>query len=220
MKAKVILATSLLAFASMPIAHASQVTYDVTAIFDEPQLGVGHDTEFTGSFTWDTVAHSISGLTGWMNSSMSVLQSAPNLHLTNQLTPSSSDGAGGVKATTFLLPTTDVFMGGGYTTGGMMTMGNQNAYFTLDVNPLDPTNVLASNVNALVYGDCTSLGLMGATMCMTGHSLGSGGTMGAKPLSLTITQQAPVPVPAAIWLLGSALAGAGLVGRRQKSSLS
>ncbi len=141
---------------------------------------------------------------------------APLLNLTHQLASSTSgttvttsvflkdDGAGN--------PDTNVFNGGGYATGGAMKYGafdgntwNSNAYFTLVFDAADPLNIVGAT-SQMVYGACTALDLMGpmltGPMCMTGHS--AGGTMGALPVSLSLSVS-QVPIPAAAWLFGGAL---------------
>ena len=168
----------------VPTNQTVAMDYIVSAVWKEPMLT--DDTIFTGSFSFDSVLSKITNLHGVMNSSMA--GATPNLNLSYQNLPSADDGNGGILATVFKDNSTDVFMGGGYVTGDTMT-GSSNAYATIDINPLDPTNVLPGNLSKIVYGDCTPEGLMGK-MCMTG--LAAGGTMGATPLSLTI-KTAPSP---------------------------
>jgi hypothetical protein len=82
--------------------------------------------------------------------------------------------------------------------------GTANAYFTLAVNPSNPALTSSNNeentwcqngahpssdICKLIYADCTKEGLM-AQICMTGHW--NGGSMGATPLSLTITRASSV----------------------------
>ena len=109
----------------------------------------------------------------------------------------------------------EVFAGGGYATGGMYKFGsngnmgspndapnvaNENAYFSFS---FDTVGMMA-DISSMVYGDCTAEGLMMmGQVCMTGSSLG--GTMGATPLALSISEVSAVPVPAAAWLFGGAL---------------
>ena len=78
---------------------------------------------------------------------------------------------GGLLVGSFHQNSTNVFMGGGFTTGGSMTYGNQNAYATIFVNTANPTAALTSAQTAkLAYGDCTTGSLMmGGMMCMTGY---------------------------------------------------
>ena len=73
----------------------------------------------------------------------------------------------------------------------------------------------------IVYGDMSALGLMQpmltGTVGMTGWgdgTVGNAGSMGGYPIALNITA---VPLPAAVWLFGSALVGLLGLGRRQSS---
>ena len=180
----------LLSIASVQMVQASNVTtYNVEAVLYEPMTELdGGNTVFKGSFQWDAATSSILNLTGWMNSSMVGTTPPgswnPTINLTHQLGGTRIDG-GSRLATVFLNNSTDVFQQGGYaTSGGTLTNGSKNAFFTIAVNPLDPTNVTASNLSKIVYADCTPQGLMGP-VCMTGEA--AEGTMGATPLSLKIT---------------------------------
>ncbi|MCK9607318.1 MAG: hypothetical protein M0R33_12825 [Methylomonas sp.] len=153
------------------------------------------------------------------------LNDAPLLNLTHQLVSSTSGNL--VTVTSFLQNSTDVVTGGGYdvtvTPMAYGTMGdgnirNYNAFFTL---VFDSTNLTDTSATAdqIVYGDMTALGLMGpmltGSMGMTAFS--GGGSMGGAPLSLSISEVAPVPVPAAGWLFGSALLS--LLGASRRKSV-
>lgn len=219
MISKAKLAASLVLAVSATMANAA--TYSVQAEFNEPMTMMGGtvgNTLFSGTFDWDGTT--FSNFAGTMNSSMASM--VQDINLTYDLSTTMSGSI--VTAAVFLKNTTDVFYGGGFTTGGVWKFGgrnganatgtpdgnveNNNAYFLFSFDSSTMTGI----TNSIVYGDCTANGLMVTNKCMTGSSLG--GTMGATPLSLSIAA-APVPVPAAIWLLGSALAGMGLFGRRQ-----
>ncbi|NJD07871.1 MAG: hypothetical protein FIA97_15465 [Methylococcaceae bacterium] len=162
---------------------------------------------------------------------------APLLHLTfDNLVPTSISG-NQVTAMTFLKNSTNVVMGGGYDVWGTdpdidpnnamaygmptQTARNNNGFFTLVFDKNDPTNT-SLVWDQMVYADETRLGMMGPYMTgwlgMTGHKdYGGGvGSMGGYPQSLSITA---VPVPAAVWLFGSALLSLFGVNRR-KSVLS
>ncbi|NOT85329.1 MAG: VPLPA-CTERM sorting domain-containing protein [Methylococcaceae bacterium] len=209
MKKQLLLTTLILTVANVHVAQASLVNYDITTVFDEPQLG--NTTTFTGTFAYDASTSTISNLKGSLSESMT---GPPQtlIPLNFQLS-SGSDGNGGIRASVFALNTTDVFLGGGFNYAtSQKTYGNSNAYVTIDFNALNPT-LGATSLSQLSYGDCTAGGMMGPT-CMTGHTGPMGGTMNAVPLSETITVSA-VPVPAAVWLFGTALAGLGVVRRRK-----
>jgi hypothetical protein len=154
---------------------------------------------------------------------------APLLNLTHQLASSTSGGL--VTVSTFLQNSTDVVAGGGYYVegGNAMAYGNpdnatrnNNAFFTLVFDVSNPGNT-PSTFNKIVYGDETALGMMGPMLTgwvgMTGYGDSTNaGSMGGYPLSLNITEITAVPVPAAIWLFASALAGLGLFGCSKESS--
>ena len=210
-------------------AHADVYqTYNVTAAFYEPMLAYSDGpscpadsfcTVFNGSFTQNLTTGEITGLHGTMNSSMSLPVNQPNLTLSYQLS-SVSDGHGGQLVSAFLLNTTDVFAGGGFATGNgdiyygwpssKWNSATANAFITIDVNP-NP------RLTQVVYGDCTDLGMMGAT-CMTGWGDGSGyfnaGSMGAYPVFQTITA---VPEPETYAMLMAGLSLLGFVARRSRA---
>ncbi len=169
----------------------------------------------------------------------------PLLHLTyDNLVPTTING-NLVTATTFLKNSTDVVAGGGYDVWGTdpdtnpnnawalglnltTFIGNNNArnnngFFTLVFDKNDPTNVTQTIMEQMVYADETRLGMMGPYLTgwlgMTGHKdYGGGvGSMGGFPVSLTITQVAAVPIPAAAWLFGSAILGMAGTARRKKN---
>jgi len=238
MNLKTKLAASLLMIGSASMAQAATTAYDVTAVFDEPQTTSGHTT-FTGSFSWDDVTETVTGLMGTMNETMypnANMGALPDLSLGYQLTTSVVGNI--VTASVFKENTTNVFFGGGYNTGdsmkyGMMGMmghvANQNAYFTL---AFDKTTMMGV-VDDIVYGDCAPGGLMGpmmtGNMCMTGHSTAQtgvddvtgepvywNGSMDGAPLSIGIEVSA-VPVPAAAWLFGGALMS--LIGANRRKNV-
>lgn len=227
-KASYWLAASLIMFAGAPTAQAAVATYGVAGVFFEPMTqNAGGNTVFTGTFDWDASTNTLSNLAGVMNSSM--VSAVQNLSLAYNLA-TSIDGNGIVTASVFKENTTDVFAGGGYATGNIIKYGttgapmmgvpadgniaNQNAYFSFSFD----SATMAGLTDSIVYGDCTANGLMMAgQMCMTGHS--AGGTMNAVPSSLNISQVSAVPVPAAAWLFGSALAGMLGASRRKRALL-
>ncbi len=163
--------------------HASQADtltyYNVNAVFNEPMLTPA-TSSFKGSFILNSTTNQITNLSGTLIDGMNGMQTI----LSYQNTPSVSDGNGGILATVFALNTTDVFSQGGYDpTKGQKTFGNNNAYMTIDVNAANPL-LGATNINLILYADCTPSGLMGTT-CMTGRA--GGGTMMGVPQSETIT---------------------------------
>jgi len=214
---------------NISIANANGVTYSVEGIFSEPNA---YDTVFTGTFDWDGAT--LTNLQGVMNSSMSFKEHEPNLSLSNNLI-TNLDGSI-VTASIFLNPSSIVFATGGYdaseefmlteTVGiaGMAPTPNpNNAYFTFSFDTaggeLTPTGIGST----MQYGDCMPAGMMGS-FCMTAFGdakdpdasrLTGEGTMSGFSSSLTISA---VPVPAAVWLFGTALAG--LVGVSRKRVLA
>ena len=162
---------------------------------------------------------------------------APWINLTYDSLVAPSLNGNLMTVTTFLQNTTDVVNGdaigsGGYdittptwgslkygTTGGATP--NQNGFFTLVFDVTDPTNTTAL-VDNIQYADCTAFGLTGpmitGSTCMTGFTDGMGttGSMGGAPASLTIAAASPVPVPAAAWLFGGALMSLFGANRRKK----
>jgi len=214
---KQLLTASMLIITSIPVAQAVAVTYNVTGTLLEP-MTQPLNTVFNGSFNWD--GFTVTDLHGTMNSSMYLTDDInpdyastfPLMYLNHQLSQNVDGNI--VTASVFLENTTDVFRGEGYQTKDVAFYGyydgntrNWNAYFTFAFDKTTMEGVLSE----MVYGDCTDGGMMGAT-CMTGHQFG--GTMGAVPSTIEITPQV-VPVPAAVWFFGTALAGLVGVSRRR-----
>lgn len=213
----------MLILVNVPIAQATGVTYDVIGTFNEPMTRP-IKTVFNGSFNWDGSA--VSNLHGTMNSTMYEMDDVnpipgvtfPLMRLNYQLVQNVDGNI--VTASVFLENTTDVFLGGGYTAGDMFRYGsnvfgddggiehNDNAYFSFSFDK----STMAGIVDSLVYADCSAGGMMGE-FCMTGHNMG--GTMSGSPESLTISEVSAVPVPAAVWLFGTALAGMIGVSRKR-----
>lgn len=113
---------------------------------------------------------------------------------------------------------------------------NNNGFFTLVFDATDPTKTTQALTDKIVYADETRLGMMGpyytGWLGMTGvkelnpaydpndPTMGDqyiNGSMGGFPQSLSITPAAVVPVPAAVWLFGSALTGLIGVSRRKRA---
>jgi len=214
--------------ANISVAQAS-VTYNVEGIFTEPNA---YNTVFTGTFDWDGSA--LSNLQGVMNSSMVFKEHEPNLSLSNNLI-TSLDGSI-VTASIFLNPNSVVFADGGYdatvhtfpsapfdTRGFAPSPNPENAYFTFSFDTVGGMLTPVDITTSMEYGDCTALGMMGS-LCMTAFGdvidpnasrpIGEG-TMAGYSSSLTISA---VPVPAAVWLFGSALLG--MLGVSRKRTLS
>ncbi|MEQ1637009.1 MAG: VPLPA-CTERM sorting domain-containing protein [Methylococcales bacterium] len=232
MKTPLLVTALVLASTNVLTAQASIVNYNIAAEFTEP-TAAGGNTTFHGSFAWDTATQSISGLQGTMNSSMVDPQPTPaeDILLTGTFTQSAS-GAYTV-ASVYKNTSTSIFKpasatetqvgqfvfrnSNGIDVSKQIDVGvTQNAFFTFAFDSSNPT---LSNLSLMSYADCTANGMM-MQICMTGHegtpAYPADGTMGATPLSLTISA---VPVPAAAWLFGTALTGLGLV-RRRKSALA
>lgn len=233
MKATLLAAAAFLTLAATPLAQAAVTTYNVTETFLEPDTAPSN-TLFTGSFLFDDVTKTVTGLTGFLTESMTGTSSgaAPyydmtQLNLTHQLSAVYDASLGGLLVTAFLLPTTNTFTtmfgGDGWAPGSGYAMyygfpaapnpaagGTGNAYARIFVNTTDPTAALTqAQINKLAYADCTAGGMM-STTCMTGTTVagyGAIGSMSGYPVSQVIT--ASVPEPQA-WSL--ALGGLGLMG--------
>jgi len=213
------LAASLLLVGSVSTVQAVTVqpegaTYNVDAWFTEPMAANG--TLFTGSFIWDDATKTMSAFTGAMNSSMTIETTAPNLTLDQNFSAEDSGSLNNATGMTtysiFAVDSDDVYMGGGHQTGDVMTFGNENAYFSLTFDSASgPESAIAEN---MVYGDCTELGLMMGMFCMGGEKNGVT-MMGGMPQSLSVSA---VPLPAAVWLFGSALLG--LLGVKHRKAIS
>jgi hypothetical protein len=209
----------------------------------------GTVSNFTGMLSesmwaWDTakgtftvgnngVGMKATGYTGEVYSKAYTENQAPLLNLTYQLASSTSGNL--VTVSTFLQNNTDVVSGGGYdvvSTDNAMAYGwngplasdhtsrNYNGFFTLVFDKTDPTNTSAT-FNQIVYGDETSLGMMGPMLTgwlgMTGYGDGSNkfGSMGGYPMSLTIAQAVPEPETYAMMMAGLGLVG--FMSRRRKT---
>jgi len=211
--------------ANISSAQANLVTYSVEGVFFEPNTQP-NNTVFTGTFDWD--GSTLSNLNGMMNSSMMISEATPNLSLANNLITSQSGSI--VTASIFLINDSAVFMTGGYDAAehafpsfpsqGMAPSPNpKTAYFTFSFDTTGGMVAPTGLTSTMQYGDCTADGMMSAS-CMTGFGIAStgsntlNGTMGGYASSLNISA---VPVPAAVWLFGSALAG--LIGFSRKRVL-
>lgn len=227
-------------------ANASVTTYNVTQTYNQAVYNTSHpdwDTVFTGSFSFDNVTNTVSGLTGKLSQAMdgAPVPGASNwIDLTYQLS-SINDGTGLVvtvfknnSVDTFLPSATRPHSGGTFGSNGAMgpyaiTSGTQNAFATIYVPLQNPTMTLAqAQIDKLAYGDCTAAALMprngSGTKCMAGwvafDSQGNrvpGGTMmGTLPITQTITAAVPEPESCAMFLAGLGLMG--FVARRRQSA--
>lgn len=185
----------------MSAAHATVTTYNVTEYFNQVVYNTSHpdwDTWFYGSFSFDDVTKTVTGLTGKINQAM---DGGPGVsawvNLNNQLSSVAVDTNGdGIKdglvvsvfknnsVGTFLStngPFTGDALGGtaGNTFGSnrkmgpVYTNGTQNAFVSIFVSLADPTAALTqAQSDYLAYGDCTPAALMprngSGTKCMAG----------------------------------------------------
>ncbi|MDD2810965.1 hypothetical protein [Rhodoferax sp.] len=169
--------------------------YKVTARWFEPDTQP-NDSIFTGTFTLNSTSQTVTGLSGSLTESMTgpPMTTVPLVYQLSAL----SDGAGGVKVTSFALNTTNVFAEGGFAANSQglyygypaaknpAAGGVGNAYATIYVNLATPTAPLTqAQINQLAYGDCFAGGMMGGT-CMTGYS--GIGTMGGYPVAQSISR--------------------------------
>lgn len=221
MKKNIMIAIGLMGLA-ISNAQATISTYNVTQVYNQVVYNNSHpdwDTTFTGTFNFDNVSNVVSDFSGVLTQAMTGNTATRNLSY--QLSSVYDTGLGGLVVSLFYQNSTDVFAGGGFTTGGTATFGNQNAYINMFLNVSDPTATLTdAQLKTLAYGDCTSGSLMMGSVCMTGWAkdtagvLGKGGTMqGTWPITQTITA---VPEPESIAFL---LAGLPLIAahaRRKK----
>lgn len=218
-------AAALATLVGLP-TQAATTTYNVTQVYNQVVYNTTHptwDTTFTGSFTFDDVTQSVTGLSGSLTQAMT--GNANTRPLNYQLASTYDATLGGVLVSSFYQNSTDVFQGGGFATGGMKEFGNQNAYVTIFVPTSDPTAALSfAQISALAYGDCTTGSLMGmmsgARTCMTGWvnpakaNLAGGTMQGTYPITQTIT--AAVPEPETYAMLMAGLGIVGFVGRSRR----
>lgn len=235
MNLKTKLAAAAIMLGSVSMTQAS--TYNVEGVFYEPTAALGN-TVFTGTFDWNGTT--LSNFSGQMNSSMFYSSTDPLHQMSLNQNMITNTTGNIVTSSIFLNPSSVVFMGGGYDatvptipamvgimdTRGMAPNPNPaNAYFTFSFDTTGGAVTPYGLTTSMQYGDCTSNGMMGS-MCMTGFGPQTGvhgngnpmgqGTMMAFAQSLTITPSA-VPVPAAVWLFGSALTGMIGVSRRKRA---
>lgn len=244
-----LLAGALSALVAMPAAQAASVTYNVTQTYNQVVYNASHpdwDTVFTGSFVWDDVTHTVSGLSGKLSQAMdgAPTPGAANwIDLTHQLSVV-ADGTDGLLVTVFrnsftgtFLTTGGPFSGGvdsnGHTFGSngkmgpVYTNGTQNAFATIYVPLADPTALLTqTQIDKLAYGDCTAAALMprngSGTKCMAGwvafNALGDRIPGGTMQGTFPINQTitAAVPEPESYALFMAGLGLMGVVARRRQ----
>ena len=222
-------ALSLIACAQAAQAH--EVTYNVTQTFNQVVYNTTHptwDTIFTGTFDYNEHTHTVSNLMGSLSQAMD--GNTTWVSLTNQLS-TVADGTDGLIVSVFKENSTNVFLGGGFASTGLMgpvkTYGNQNAFASIYIPLVDPTAALSSaQLGKLAYGDCTPAGLMprngSGTICMAGWLKAdgtAGGTMmGTSPITQSITAAVPEPETYAMMLAGLGLLG--FVARRRKAAIA
>jgi len=184
--------------------------YDVVETFHEP-MTQPNDSIFTGTFTFDTTARTVSNLSGSLTQSMTKNGGVfgppmTTVSLANQLSSVAATlgGVDGLLVTTFALQTTNTFDPSGFAPGGTEYYGLStgapnpknggvgNAYAMIFVNTTDPTTALVqAQIDKLAYGDCTAGGMMMNT-CMTGTTMagyGRTGTMMGQPVSQVVTER-------------------------------
>lgn len=231
--------------AANPAAYATETVYNVSQSYNQVVYNNSHptwDTLFTGSFTFDSAAKTVSNLTGSLSQAMD--GNTTWVPLTYQLSSIYDANLGGLLVSVFHQNTTNTFAGynlpaangmlvggtfvaePGWKTGGNITYGNQNAYATIFVNTTDPLAALTADQTAkLAYADCTSAGLMprngSGTICMTGWvdktkaNLAGGTMQGTYPITQSITAAVPEPETYAMFLAGIGMLGA--IARRRKA---
>lgn len=184
--------------------------YSVVETFHEPKTQP-NDSIFTGTFTFDTTARTVSNLTGSLTESMTKVDGVfgppmTTVALGNQLSSvaATPGGVQGLLVTTFKLTTTNTFDPSGFAPGGTEYYGLStgapnpknggvgNAYAMIFVNTADPTTALEqAQIDKLAYADCTAGGMMMNT-CMTGTTIagyGRTGTMMGEPVSQVVTER-------------------------------
>ena len=190
---------------SAPATTGALRFYSVVETFHEP-MTQPNDSIFTGTFTFDTTAGTVSHLTGSLTQSMTKVGGVygppmTTVALANQLssTAATLGGVNGLLVTTFKLTTTNTLDTAGFPPGGSEYYGlaagtpnPMNAYAMIFVNTTDPTTALLQpQIDKLAYADCTPGGMM-MTTCMTGTTVagyGRKGTMMGVPTSQVVTER-------------------------------
>jgi len=195
---------------SAPATTGALRFYSVVETFHEP-MTQPNDSIFTGTFTFDATARTVSNLSGSLTQAMTKnggVYGPPmtTVALANQLSSVAATlgGVEGLLVTTFALQTTNTFDPSGFAPGGTEYHGLStgapnpknggvgNAYAMIFVNTTDPTTGLVqAQIDKLAYGDCTAGGMMMNT-CMTGTTMagyGRTGTMMGQPVSQVVTER-------------------------------
>lgn len=208
---KALMATSLLvAFAAVPQVQASTATYNIRTTWFEPDTQP-KNTIFTGSFTFDSVSHTVTNLQGTLTESMTGVfpmpVNGPNapyydqtlVPLTYQLYSFHDTSLGGTLVATFAKNTTNTFMGntwmpqdgidwGGVFAGGPK-MSNyptsiQNSYAYVFIPDSLSTANNAGNPLVLTWNETTGAGSRG--LSATAYAdCAPGGMMGAVCMTAT-----------------------------------
>lgn len=226
---------SAMAIATTP-AFAAVSTYNVTTTWFEPDTQPKNSI-FEGSFSYDSVTKTITGLAGQLSESMTGtnVSNMTWLNLNYQLVSWYDAALGGTFAATFKNNSTNTFStlaGGdgwspqdGIDIGGVYygyprpanNPGNAYALIFVPDNPL--TTLTQAQINKLAYADCAPGGMMGA-VCMTGTAAagyGDVGTMSGYPVSQVISMvTVPVPEASTYAMLSLGLAVTGMIARRRK----
>jgi len=117
-----------------------------------------------------------------------------------------------------LKPGFSLFQGWATTTTGRVQAYQNNADNPLGTTSLDFQNSASTTTPggsaSLLF---TNLAAGDYTLFVGGNFSGGAGAAGKYTVGLTAS---PVPIPAAIWLFGSALAGIGVLGRRKEKTLA
>ncbi len=145
MKTLIWLTTLLIMIASIQMAQAGIIHYNVSVTFLD-------DTTFTGSFDYDAANQQVTNLKGTMDDVL--MGNTETLNYQLQLGPV-NDNKGGIITTVFELNTTAI---------NTDPPVNNNAGVAINFNAIDPT-LGATDPAQLAYMDCSPGGLMGQT-CM------------------------------------------------------
>jgi hypothetical protein len=237
---KILLAGALLAaFAAAPVAHAAVANYNITTTWFEPDTQP-NDSIFTGSFSYDSITHTVSNLSGLLTESMTHIHDGlpmVSLALNYQLVSWYDSTLGGTFAATFKNSNTNTFYNGaqdatdfwspqaGVDNGGVYfgfpvkasNPGNAYALIFIPDNPL--TALTQAQIDKLAYADCVPTAKVGGmnagggmmgAVCMTGTSVAGYGAIGTMS-GYPVSQSITAAVPEPE-TYAMMMAGLGLVG--------